>query len=170
MSISLYKASAPLFIQFLTALTAILDKADMFADSKKIDCTVLTGLRLAPDMHPLAWQVRSATNHAARCCALIAGIPQPDLGENQASVSDLKERIAKTIAFLRSVKPEQMDGREDAEIVLKLGSNEMKFTGLVFLLNFCIPNFFFHVTTAYDILRHAGLEVGKRDFMGSLPK
>lgn len=162
----MYKASAPFFIQFLCALSGILDKADAFAVSKKIDATVLTGMRLAPDMHPLAWQVRSATNHAARACAMIAGVPMPDLGDNQTTVCDLQERIAKTVEFVRSIKPEQLDGQEDEEIVLKFGANEFKFTGLSFLLSFCLPNFYFHATTAYDILRHAGMDIGKRDFMG----
>ena len=167
MSISMYKASVPVFEQFLCALTAVLDKADLFADKKKIDATVLTGMRLAPDMHPLAWQIRSATNHAVRACAMISGVAAPDLGDGQATICDLKERIAKTVAFLKTIKPEQLDDQEAREIVLKLGTNELKFTGLSFLLNFCLPNFYFHATTAYDILRHAGVEIGKRDFMGT---
>lgn len=166
MTISMYRASVPVFIQFLCALSGVLDKASTFAESKKIDATVLTGMRLAPDMHPFAWQVRSTTNHAARACAMIAGVPTPDLGDNQATVCDLKERIAKTVEFIRSIKPEQLDGQEDKEIALKFGANEFKFTGLSFLLNFCLPNFYFHASTAYDILRHAGLDIGKRDFMG----
>jgi hypothetical protein len=170
MSISMYKASVPIFTQFLSALTGVLDKADRFADAKKIDCTVLTGLRLAPDMHPLAWQVRSTTNHAVRACAMISGVAAPDLGDNQTTIGDLKERIAKTIDFIKTIKPEQMDGQEDKEITLKFGANEFKFTGLSFLLNFCLPNFYFHAATSYDILRHAGVEIGKRDFMGSPPK
>jgi hypothetical protein len=170
MSISMYKASVPVFSQFLCALSSVLDKAATFAEAKKIDPTVLTGMRLAPDMHPLAWQVRSTTNHAVRACALLAGVPQPDLGDNQATVSELKERIAKTVDFIKSLKPEQIDGQEEKEIVLKLGANEHKFTGIAFLLNFCLPNFYFHAATSYDILRHAGVDLGKRDFMGSPPK
>ena len=170
MSISMYKASVPVFTQFLCALSAVLDKADLFADAKKIDASVLTGMRLAPDMHPFAWQVRSTTNHAVRACAMIAGIPAPDLGDNQTSICDLKERIAKSVDFIRGIRPEQLDGQEDREIVLKIGGNELKFTGLPFLISFCLPNFFFHAATAYDILRHAGVDLGKRDFMGSLPK
>lgn len=170
MSISLYKASVPIFSQFLCALSGVLDKAATFAETKKIDPTVLTGMRLAPDMHPLAWQVRSTTNHAVRACAMLAGVPQPDLGDNQTTISELKERIAKTVDFIKSLKPEQIDGQEEKEIVLKFGANEFKFTGLAFLLNFSLPNFYFHASTSYDILRHAGVELGKRDFMGSPPK
>jgi hypothetical protein len=167
MTISMYKASAPIFEQFLCALSGVLDKAAAFAEAKKLDPTVLTGMRLAPDMHPLAWQVRSTTNHAVRACAMISGVAAPDLGDNQVTIGELKERIAKTIAFVKSIKPEQIDGQEDKEVVLKFGTNEFKFTGLSFLLNFCLPNFYFHAATAYDILRHAGVEVGKRDFMGT---
>jgi hypothetical protein len=163
----MYKASVPVFSQFLCALSSVLDKAATFAETKKIDPTVLTGMRLAPDMHPLAWQVRSTTNHAVRACAMLAGVRQPDLGDNQATVSELKERIAKTVDFIKSLKPEQIDGQEEKEIVLKFGANEFKFTGLAFLLNFSLPNFYFHAATSYDILRHAGVEIGKRDFMGS---
>lgn len=170
MSISMYKASAPVFIQFLCALSGVLDKAAAFAEAKKVDATVLTSMRLAPDMHPLAWQVRSTTNHAVRACALIAGIAVPDLGDNQGTVSELKERIAKTVDFIRSIRPEQLDGQEDREVKLTVGGNELKLDGLTFLLNFCLPNFYFHAATAYDILRHAGVDIGKRDFMGGLPR
>jgi hypothetical protein len=163
----MYKASAPIFVQFLSALSGILDKAAAFSESKKCDATVLTAMRLAPDMHPLAWQIRSTTNHAVRACAMISGITAPDLGDNQVTISDLKTRIATAIDFVKSIKPEQMDGQEDKEIVLKFGANEFKFTGLSFLLNFCLPNFYFHAATSYDILRHAGVEIGKRDFMGT---
>ncbi len=167
MSISMYKASVPVFVQFLCALSSVLDKGAAFAEAKKFDATVLTGMRLAPDMHPFAWQVRSTTNHAVRACAMIAGVAAPDLGDNQTTVSELKERIAAAVAFVKSIKAEQLDGQEEKEIVLKLGANEFKFTGLSFLLNFCLPNFYFHAATAYDILRHAGVDIGKRDFMGT---
>jgi hypothetical protein len=170
MSISLYKASVPVFSQFLVALSGVLDKAAAFAEAKKVDPTVLTGMRLAPDMHPLAWQVRTTTNHAARACAMLAGVPLPEPGDGQATVPELKERIARTVDFVNSLKPGQIDGQEEKEIVLKLGANEFKFTGLAFLLNFSLPNFYFHAATAYDILRHAGVELGKRDFLGSPPK
>lgn len=167
MSITLYKASVPIFIQFLNALSAVLDKGAAFAEARKIDPAVLTGLRVYPDMHPLAWQVRSTTNHAARACAQLAGVDQPDFGDTQTTIPELKDRIAKTVAFLTTIKPEQMNGKEDKEIVLKFGPREFKFTGLSFLLNFSLPNFYFHASTSYDILRHCGVEVGKRDFMGT---
>lgn len=167
MSISLYKASVPIFIQFLNSLSGVLDKGAAFAEARKIDPAVLTGLRVYPDMQPLAWQVRSTTTHAVRACALIAGVPQPDFGDTQTTIPELKDRIAKAIDFLKTVKPDQMNGNEDKEIVLNFGTREFKFTGLSFLLNFSLPNFYFHATTAYDILRQCGVEIGKRDFMGT---
>lgn len=167
MSITLYKASIPIFIQFLNALSAVLDKGTAFAEARKIDPAVLTGLRVYPDMHPLAWQVRSTTTHAARAAAQLAGVEQPDFGDSQTTIPELKDRIAKTIDFLKTIKPDQINGKEDKEIVLKFGTREVKFTGLLFLLNFALPNFYFHATTSYDILRHIGVEIGKRDFMGT---
>jgi uncharacterized protein len=167
MSISLYKASVPIFIQFLNSLSGVLDKGAAFAEAKKIDPAVLTGLRVYPDMQPLAWQVRQVTTHAARVCAQIAGVEQPDFGDTQTTIPELKDRIAKAVDFLKTIKPEQMNGKEDKEIVLKFGPRELKFTGLSFLLNFSLPNFYFHTTTAYNILRHCGVEIGKRDFLGT---
>jgi len=167
MTISLYKASVPIFVQFLNALSSVLDKSAAFAEARKIDPAVLTAQRIYPDMYPLAWQVRSTTTHAVRACALIAGIRQPELGDGQATIPELKDRIVKAVDFLKTIKPEQMNGKEDKEVVLNLGSREFKFTGLSFLLNFCLPNFYFHAATSYDILRQCGVEIGKRDFMGT---
>jgi hypothetical protein len=167
MTISMYKASAPIFVQFLTSLSAVLDKAAAHAEAKKIDPAVLLNARLYPDMFPLARQVREATNHAASACGRVAGTDLPSFNNTEASIPDLKERIAKTIDFIKSLKPTQIDGTEDKEIMMKFTSGERKFTGQVFLLNFGLPNFFFHYTTAYDILRSCGVEVGKRDFMGT---
>jgi hypothetical protein len=167
MTISMYKASAPIFVQFLTSLSAVLDKAAAHAEAKKIDPAVLLNARLYPDMFPLARQVREATNHAASACGRVAGTDLPSFNNTEASIPDLKERIAKTIDFIKSLKPTQIDGTEDKEIMMKFTSGERKFTGQVFLLNFGLPNFFFHYTTAYDILRSCGVEVGKRDFMGA---
>ncbi|MGB8366402.1 MAG: DUF1993 family protein [Rhizomicrobium sp.] len=167
MSISLYNASVPIFIQFLNALSSVLDKGAAFAEARKIDPEVLTGLRIYPDMHPLAWQVRSTTTHAVRACALIAGVEQPEFGDAQTTIPELKDRIAKAVDFLKTIKPDQMNGKEDKEIVLKFGPRELNFTGLSFLLNLSLPNFYFHATTSYDILRHCGVDIGKRDFMGT---
>jgi hypothetical protein len=167
MTISMYKASAPIFVQFLTSLSAVLDKAAAHAEAKKIDPAVLLNGRLYPDMFPLARQVREATNHAASACGRVASTNPLTFNNTEASIPDLKERIAKTIDFIKSLKPTQIDGTEDKEITMKFTSGERKFTGQAFLLNFGLPNFFFHYTTAYDILRSCGVEVGKRDFMGT---
>jgi hypothetical protein len=168
MTISMYKASVPIFVQFLTSLSAVLDKAAAHAEAKKIDPAVLLNTRLYPDMFPLVRQVREATNHAASACGRVAGADLPTFTNTEASVQELKERIAKTIDFIKGLNPVQIDGTEDKEITIKFPSGaERKFTGQVLLLNFCLPNFYFHYTTAYDILRNCGVEVGKRDFMGT---
>ena len=168
MTISMYKASAPIFVQFLTSLSAVLDKAAAHAEAKKIDPSVLLNSRLYPDMFPLARQVRETTNHAASACGRVAGAELPTFADAEASIPELKERIAKTIDFIKSLKPAQIDGTEDKEITIKFPSgNERKFTAQVLLLNFSLPNFYFHYTTAYDILRNCGVELAKRDFMGS---
>src|SRR6516162_4311685 len=165
MAISMYKASAPIFVQFLTSLSAVLDKAAAHAQSKNIDPAVLLDTRLSPDMYPLARQVREATNHAARAGWGAAGVELPSFANTEASIPELKERIAKTIDFIKGLKPAQIDGTEDKEITIKFTSGERKFTGQLLLLNFSLPNFYFHYTTAYDILRHCGVELAKRDFL-----
>ena len=168
MTISLYNASAPIFVQFLTSLSAVLDKAAAHAETKKIDPAVLLNTRLTPDMYPLLRQVREATNHAASACGRLAGADLPTFTNTETSIPELKERIAKSIDFIKGLKPTQIDGTEDKEITFKFPSGaERKFTGQALLLNFCLPNFYFHYTTAYNILRHCGVEVGKRDFMGT---
>ena len=168
MTISMYKASAPIFVQFLTSLSAVLDKAAAHAEAKKIDPAVLLNARLYPDMFPLVRQVREATSHAANACARLAGAELLTFTDTEASIPDLKERLAKTIDFIKGLKQTQIDGTEDNEITIKFPSgNERKFTGQVYLLNFSLPNFYFHYTTAYDILRHCGVELAKRDFIGT---
>lgn len=167
MTISMYQVSVPVFLRSLNALSGVLDKAAAFADAKKFDQAVLLGTRIYPDMFPLNVQVGQVCTHAARGVAQLAGLTQPDLGAPDTTIAGLKERVAKTIAFVNSAKPEQIDGSEDKDIVLKFGTREMPFKGQQFLLGFTLPNFFFHYTTAYDILRSLGLEVGKRDFMGA---
>jgi uncharacterized protein len=167
MSISMYKASAPIFVQFLTSLSAVLDKAAAYAEAKKIDPAVLLNTRLSPDMYPLGRQVREATNHAASGCGRVAGAELPAFTNTEASIPELKERIATTIGFIKGLKPVQIDGTEDKEITIKFTSGERKFTGQALLLNFCLPNFYFHYTTAYNILRQSGVDVGKRDFIGT---
>jgi len=167
-AISMYKISAPIFVQFLTSLSAVLDKAAAFAEAKKIEPSVLLNTRLAPDMFPLGRQVRAATDHAINACGRLAGAEPPALPNSDATIPELKERIAKTIDFLKGLKPAQIDGSEDKEIKITFPSGAVReFTGQSLLLNNSLPNFYFHCTTAYDILRHCGIELGKRDFMGT---
>jgi uncharacterized protein len=167
MTISMYKASAPIFVQFLTSLSATLDKAAAHAEAKKIDPSVLLNTRLFPDMYPLLRQVRAATDHAISACGRLAGVELPTFANTESSIPELKERISRTIEFIKAIKPAQIDGSEDKEITIKFTSGERKFTGQSLLLNFCLPNFYFHATTAYDILRGCGVDLGKRDFMGT---
>jgi hypothetical protein len=167
MTVSMYKISVPIFVQLLTALSACLDKAAAHAEAKQIDPAFLINMRLAPDMFPLWRQVQQATAHSIRACSALAGTEALSIPGTDASFADLKARLTKTIDYVKSFKPAQIDGTEDKEITLQFGANERKFTGQGLLLNHVLPNFYFHCTTAYDILRHCGIDVGKRDFMGT---
>lgn len=167
MNISMHQASAPRFANILGNLSAILDKAQAHADARKIDPAVLLGCRLFPDMFPLTRQVQIATDTAKGAVARLAGVEIPKYEDTEQTFAELKARIAKTIDYVRSFKPAQIDGSEGREIVLKLGGREVKFTGMQYLLGHATPNFYFHVTTAYDILRHNGVEIGKRDYIGN---
>jgi hypothetical protein len=167
MSISMYRASVPNFVRQLTALSTILDKALAHAESSGLDPAELTTARLAPDMLPFTNQIFIASDTAKGCVARLAGVEIPTFPDTEATLPELKARIAKTVDFLNSFKPEQVDGSEDREVVLKLRSGEIKFSGLDYLQNFVLPNFYFHVTTAYDLLRHKGVPLGKMDFLGS---
>ena len=167
-TISMYKISVPIFVQFLTSLSAVLDKTAAYAEAKKVEPSVLLNTRLAPDMFPLGRQVRAATDHAINAGGRLAGVALPDLPSADATIPELKDRIAKTIDFLKGLKPAQIDGSEDKEIKITFPSGAVReFTGQSLLLNNSLPNFYFHCTTAYDIARHCGIELGKRDFMGT---
>ncbi len=168
MTISMYQASVPIFVQFLTSLSAVLDKAAAFAEAKKVEPSVLLNTRLSPDMFPLVRQVRAATDHAISACGRLAGAELPTFSNTEATIPELKDRIAKTVDFLKGLKPGQIDGSEGKEIKITFPSGAVReFTGQSLLLNNSLPNFYFHCTTAYDILRHCGVELGKRDFMGT---
>jgi len=169
MTVSMYKISVPIFVQHLTAQSAIIDKLLAHIEAKQLDPNYFFNLRFAADMYPYSRQVQQASTHAARCCSALAGVPMPDMPNTETTFPELKARLAKTVDFCKGFKPGQIDGTEDKEIVLKFGTNERKFTGQALLLNFILPNFYFHCTTAYDLLRHAGLELAKRDFMGTPP-
>ncbi len=165
MTISMYKVSVPIFVQFLTAQSNCIDKLQAHIDAKQLDPNFFLNMRLYPDMYPYVRQVQQASTHAARCCSALAGVEMPNLPNTEASLAELKGRLTRVIDFCKGFKPAQIDGTEDKDITLKLGANERKFTGQALLLNFILPNFYFHCTTAYDILRHCGIELGKRDFM-----
>jgi hypothetical protein len=165
MAVSMYAVAVPSFQKHLAALDAILDKAVDYAAAKKVDVSVLLTARLYPDMFNLTRQIQLATDFAKSAPARLAGAPVPSFPDTETTVPELKERVAKTQAYLAAVKPEQLEGSEAKEVTIKVGGNDMTFTGRDYLLHYAIPNFYFHCATAYDILRHNGLEIGKRDFM-----
>ena len=166
MTLSMYQASTPVFVRQLTALSAILQKAAVFAQARGMDPNELLNARLAPDQFALVRQVQIATDGAKGGIARLAGLEGPVFPDDETTFEQLEARIAATIAFLQSVPADQIDGSEARPIQLKMRSGELNFVGQAFLLTFVIPNFFFHVTTAYAILRHKGLEIGKRDYLG----
>lgn len=163
----MYQASAPRFVNMLTNLSAILDKAQAHVDAKKIDPAALTAFRLFPDMLPMTRQVQIASDNAKGAMARLAGVEVPKYEDSEKTFAELKARIAKTIEFVRSFKPGQIDGSEDRDITLKLGGKDTTFKGMQYLLGFALPNFYFHVMTAYNILRHNGVEIGKSDYIGT---
>jgi hypothetical protein len=162
----MYQASVPVLKQMLNNLSDILEKGAAHAEAKKIDPAVLIASRLYPDMFALARQVQVATDTAKGCAARLAGKEIPKYEDNEATFPELVARIKKTVGFLDTFKAEQIDGSEDKNITLQLRSGDLNFTGISYLLHFALPNFYFHVTTAYDILRHNGVELGKMDFLG----
>lgn len=167
MTISMYQASVPVFQRTLKALDAILDKGAAYAAERKIDPSVLVSARLFPDMFALARQVQIATDHAKGAGARLAGLPAPSYADTEASFPELKARIGKTLEFLATLSPGQIDGSEGRDISLKAGPRELSFKGQDYLLFFALPNFYFHVTTAFAILRHNGVPIGKLDFLGA---
>jgi uncharacterized protein len=167
MTISMYQASVPVFVRMLGNLSAILDKAAVYAEARKIDPTVLLNARLYPDMLPLTTQIQIAADFAKGASARLAGLDVPKYEDNETSFAEFKARIDKTLAFVKSVQPAQIDGSENRDINITVGGNPMSFKGMAYLLHFALPNFYFHLTTAYDILRHNGVEIGKRDFIGA---
>ena len=168
MTISMYKVSVPVFIHMLNNLKGIIEKGAAHAEAKKIDPTVLLNYRLSPDMLPLTAQIQIATDLAKGCAARLAGIEPPKFEDNETTFAQLLERIQKAITFLNTVPAEQVDNSEEKTINLNLGGHAMSFAGLPYLLHFVLPNFYFHITTAYAILRHGGVELGKIDFMGNI--
>ena len=166
MSLSMYEASVPPFLQMLSSLSAILEKAEAHALSRKIEPSVLLNTRLTPDMFPLVRQVQLVTDFAKGAAGRLAGVELPKYDDTETSFTELKARIAKTADFLHSLKPAQIDGSETREITIPVGGQPRKFTGQNYLLRFALPNFYFHHTTAYAILRQCGVDIGKREYLG----
>ena len=166
MTISMYQASVPVLTHLLTNLRGCLEKAAALAEAKKIEPAVFLQARLAPDMFALTRQVQVASDMAKSVAARLAGVEPPKYEDNEASFTDLYARIDKTVAYLKTFKPAQIDGSEDRDIKLQMRTGPMEFKGINYLLYFVLPNFYFHTTTAYAILRHNGVELGKMDFLG----
>lgn len=165
MSVSMYQIGVPTFQKHLHALDGIIDKAAAYAAARKIAPETLLTARLYPDMFNFTRQVQEATKFAALSVQRLADVEIPVEADGETSFEELKDRIGRTLELLNSVNPEQMEGSEDRSLTIKVGPNEMTFSGRDYLLHFALPNFYFHCTTAYGILRHNGLEIGKRDFM-----
>jgi hypothetical protein len=166
MQLSMYQASIPVFVRMLGNLSKILELAVQYADDRKIDPAVFINARLAPDMYPLSRQVQIATDMAKGCAARLAGLEVPVYEDNETTFPELQARIAKTVAFVQSVNAAQIDGSEEKTVTLKLRNQDVGFLGQTYLVHFVLPNFYFHITTAYAILRHNGLAIGKKDFIG----
>ncbi len=166
---SMYQASAPVFVQSLTALSGILDKAAAYAAEKKIDQAALLGMRLNPTMWPLSKQIQAACTTATGCAARLAGVPVPTMEDTEKTLPELKARIARSVEFIKGLEASQIDGSEARDISMRMGGNDVSFKGQNYLMWFAMPNFMFHATTAYNILRQSGLELVKRDFLGKNP-
>ena len=164
---SMHQISVPIYVKHLTALAGCLKKAQTLCTEKKYDEGSLVNYRFYPDMFSFARQVQQATEHARNSIGLLAGLEAPKYEMNEKSLAELLARVEKSVAWLNTIKPEQVDGTEGKSVTVKAGDRELKFTGLDLLLKRSLPNFYFHCTTAYDILRHNGVEIGKRDFMGA---
>ena len=166
MAISMYQASIPQFMKMLSNLSNILKKGEEFAGAMGLDSKVLAEGQLAADMFPLTKQVQIACDLVKNGMARIAGVEPPKFEDDEVSLADLQERIAKTITFANSLKPEQINGTEAKEIKFSIKEWNFEFVGEQYLLTWVMPNFYFHVATAYDILRHKGVEIGKMDYLG----
>jgi hypothetical protein len=162
----MYQASVPVFLRGLKNLSAILEKATAHAAERKIDPIVFLTARLAPDMFPFTRQVQIASDHAKGATARLAGVEVPKFEDVEKSFDDLQQRLSRVAEFVATFEAVRIDGSEDREIVLPIGGRQLTFSGRTYLLNFALPNFYFHSTTAYAILRHNGIALGKGDFIG----
>lgn len=166
MTLSMYSASVPVFSRMLKNLLAIFDKAEAFAAEQGVDLQTYVETRLADDMHPLRSQVQIATDGAKGVASRLAGKPVPSWADDEVTWADLKARLQKAVDYMATFTPEEFAGSDDRAVTLMLGGKEVQIAGEAYLLNRGLPNFFFHITTAYDILRHKGVPIGKRDYLG----
>lgn len=166
----MYQASVPVFVQYLASLSGLLDEADSHARAKNLDAAVLPNARLAPDMYPLHRQVGEAIRHVVLACALLTDVPTPPMPDTTPDIAALKARIATTLTFLNALQPRQFEGTGAKDVIFTFRNGSTRaFTGQSLLLTFSMPQFFFHVTTAYDILRHSGVDLKKKHFLGQPP-
>ena len=167
MSITMHSASAPVFVRMLGNVNTWLDKAEAHAAARKFDSSVYLGTRLAPDMLPFVKQIQIACDTVKFCVARLAGVDSPKFEDNETSFAELRQRIDATVAFVKSVPAPQIDGSEDKDITIPRRDGSMVMKGEAYLKHFALPNLFFHLTTAYALLRHNGVEIGKMDFLGA---
>jgi len=162
----MHTASVPVFVRMLNNLLTWLDKAQAHAEARKFDTANYLGLRLAPDMLPFTRQIQIASDAAKGCVARLAGVDVPKWDDTEASLDDLRARVRKTMDYVQSIPADKIDGSEAREVVLQMRAGEIRFSGENYLRHYALPNFYFHLTTAYALLRHAGVEIGKTDFLG----
>ena len=168
MSLSMYEASIPVLTRMLGNLSNLLKKGEANAQARSIDPKVFIDSRLAPDMYPLARQVQIASDMAKGCAARLAGVEVPSWEDTESTFDELQARIARTLDFIKGIDAARLEGSETRTVVLKMRSGEISFSGRDYLLGFAMPNFYFHVTAAYAILRHNGVDVGKMDYLGGV--
>lgn len=166
MSLTLHAATAPAFTRMLNNLLAWLDKAQAHAEARRFDANNYLGLRLAPDMLPFTRQVQIACDGAKGCMARLAGVEVPKWDDTEATLDELRARVRRTLDYVASFTPAQFEGAESREIVVPTRTGELRFTAEDYVRHFVLPNFYFHATTTYALLRHAGVEIGKRDYLG----
>ncbi len=169
MANSMYKSSAQVYTHNLKNLAAMLKTAEKDAKARGIDPSVMVNARLAPDMLPLVSQVQMVSDNAKGACARLAGVEPPAFKDNETTFAELQDRIKRTLAFIRTLKAKQFEGAESREVVMTLTVGKLTFNGADYLNGFALPNFYFHITTAYNILRHNGVGLGKMDFLGNVP-
>jgi hypothetical protein len=163
---SMHQITVPLFIKHLNGIAGCIKKAQSLYADKKYDEATLLSYRFYPDMFSFTRQIQAATSHALACTAGLAGVEAPKMEDNEKSLADLLQRIEKTTAWLKTIQPQQVDGSEDKSVTVKRPTGDVQMKGIELYLHRSMPNFMFHCTTAYDIMRHNGVEIGKRDFMG----